>query len=80
MGRPYNILLRRRHDVPVRRRGDVPLRHLGDVPPRHRWVFHLSRTCNVTETYRETTSLRRCYNDPTNVLLPVGMFLCHSIK
>ena len=51
-------MVRRRYDVPIRRRGDAPLRRLRDVPSRRRWVFHLSSTCDVTGTYRET-SLRR---------------------
>ena len=59
MGRRHYVPMRRHHDIPIRRREDVPLR-------RH-WVFHLRRTCDVTETYRET-SLRRRHN----VLLPGG--------
>ena len=50
MGRRCYVLLRRHYDVPIRRRGDVPLTRLGDVPSRRRWVFHLGRTCDVTET------------------------------
>ena len=68
MKRRCNVLLRSRHDVPIRRREDVPLRRLGDVPTRRRWVFHLGRTRDVVETYREM-SLRRCHD----VLLPGGL-------
>ena len=70
MGRRYYILLRRNHDIPIKRRGDVPLRRLGDVPPRCRWLFYLRRTCDVTETYRETSLRRR-----RDVLLPGGTFV-----
>ena len=47
------------HDVPIRHRGDVPLRRLGDVSPKRCWLFHLRRTCDVAETYRETPLQRR---------------------
>ena len=69
MRRRCYVLMRRRHDIPTRCRGDVPLRGFVDVPSRRRWVFHLRRTCDVAETYRET-SLRRRYD----VLLPGGSF------
>ena len=59
MGRRCYVLLRRRYDVPIKRRRDAPLRRLGDAPLRRRWVFHLRRTCGVTETYRETSLRRR---------------------
>ena len=59
VGRRCYVLLRRRYDVPIRRRRDAPLRRLGDVPSRHHWVFHLRRTCDVTEMYRETSLRRR---------------------
>ena len=70
MGRRCYFLLRRRHDVSIRCCRDVPLRRLGDVPRRCRWVFHLRRNCDVTGTYRETSSRRRYY-----VLLPGGYIL-----
>ena len=61
IGHRCYVLFRRRHDVPIRRRGDVPLRRLVDAPSRRRWVFHLGRTCDVAEMYRDvvTTSPRR---------------------
>ena len=67
MERRCYVLLRRRYDVPVRRRRDAPLRRLGDVLPRRCWMFRLRCTCDVTETYRET-SLRRRHD----VLMPGG--------
>ena len=67
MGRHHYVPMRCNHSIPIRRREDVPLRGLGDVPLRRCWVFHLRRTCDVTETYRET-SLRRRHD----VLLPGG--------
>ena len=70
MRRCCYVLLRRCHDVPIRSRGDVPLRRLNEVPSRRRWLFHLRRTCDVAETYRET-SLRRRHD----VLLPGGLIL-----
>ena len=70
MGRRCYVLLRRRYDVPIRRRGDVPLRRLGDVASRRRWVFHLSRNCDVAGTYRET-SLRHRHD----VLMPGGALI-----
>ena len=73
LGRCCYILLRRRHDVPARRRGDVPLKRVGDIPPRRRWVFHLRRTCNLTETYKESLLQRR--ND---VLLSIGWLFNHK--
>ena len=73
MGRRCYVILRRRYDVPIRRRGDAPLRRLRDVPSRRRWVFHLRRTCDVSETYRET-SLRRRHG----VLMPGGYVLLLS--
>ena len=53
MKRRCYVLLRRRHDILTRRRGDVPLRRLGDVIPKRRLLFHLRRTCDVAEKYRE---------------------------
>ena len=64
MGRPYSVLLRRRHDVPIKLCREVPLKRLGDGLC---WVFHLRRTCDVAGTSREMP-LRRRYD----VLLPVG--------
>ena len=61
MGRCCYVLLRRCHNVPIRCHEDVLLRRLGDVPPRRHWVFRLGRTCNVVETYRQT-SLPCCYD------------------
>ena len=58
MGRRYYVPLRRRHNIPIRRREDELLRRLGDVPLRRRWVFHLTRTCDVAGTYRETSPRR----------------------
>ena len=58
MGRRHYVPLRRRHNIPIRRREDVPLRRLGSVPLRRRWVFHLRRTCDVSEMYRETSPRR----------------------
>ena len=67
MRRRCYVLLRRRHDVRIRHHGDVPLRRPVDVAPRGRWVFHLKRTCDVSETHRETSLQRR-----HNVLLLDG--------
>ena len=74
MGRRHYVPLRRRHDIPIRRREDVPLRRLGDVPLRRHWVFHLRRTCDVTETYRETSLQRR-----HDVLIPGGPFSISNV-
>ena len=68
MGPRWYAILRRYHDVPVRCRGDFPLRCLGDIQPRRCWVFHLRRTCDVTETYR-----RRCYDVATTSCCPMGI-------
>ena len=57
----------RRHYVPMRSHHDIPIRRPEDVPLRRRWVFHLRRTCDVTETYRETSLQRR-----HDVLIPGG--------
>ena len=65
--RPGDVLVRRRHYVRLRRGHDIPIRCREDVPQRHLWVFHLRRTCDVAETYKET-SLRRRHD----VLLPGG--------
>ena len=73
-GRRHYVPMRRHHDIPIKRREDVPLRRLGNLPLRRRWVFHLRRTCNVTETYREM-SLQRRYD----VLLPGGSFITFFI-
>ena len=70
IGRGHYVPIRSHHDIPIRRREDVPLRRLGDVPLRRRWVFHLRRTCDVTETYRETSLQRR-----HDVLIPGGQEL-----
>ena len=59
MERRCYALLRRCYDISIRRRTDAPLRRFGDVPSRRRWVFHLRRTCDVAETYRETSLRRR---------------------
>ena len=59
MGRCCYVFLRRRHDVPITRRGKGTMRRLGDVLPRRRWVFHLGRTYDVAETYKDTTSYCR---------------------
>ena len=67
MGRRHYVPMRRHRDIPIRRSEDVPLRRLGNVPLRRRWVFHLRRTCDVTETYRETSLQRR-----HDVLIPGG--------
>ena len=67
MGRRHYVPMGRHHDIPIRRREDVPLRRLGDVPLRRRWVFHLTRTCDITGTYKETSLRRR-----DDVLLPGG--------
>ena len=67
MRRRCYVFLRLCYDVPIRRRRDAPLRRLGEVPSRLRWVFHLRHTCNVAETYRETSMLRR-----HDVLIPGG--------
>ena len=61
MRRRCYVILRRRHDVLIGCRVYVPLRRLDKVRWRHRWVFFLRRTCDITETYRET-SLRRGYD------------------
>ena len=66
MGRCSYVLLRC-HDVTIKRRGDVPLRRLSDIPLRCCWVFHLTRTCDVTETY-----MRRRYNVGTVSFCRVG--------
>ena len=67
MGRRNYFNLRDHHNIPTKRRKDVPLRCLGNVPLRRCWVFHLRRTYELVETYREK-SLQRCHN----VLLPGG--------
>ena len=69
MGRRCYVLLRRHNDVPIRRCGDAPLKRLGGIPSRRRWVFYLRRTCDITETYRETSLQRR-----HDVLMPGGSF------
>ena len=46
MGRPYSVLLRRRHDVPIKLCREVPLKRLGDG---RCWVFHLRRTSTLLE-------------------------------
>ena len=69
MRRCCYVLLRRHHGVTIRCRGEVPRRHINDVPSRRRWVFHLRSTCDVAETYRET-SLQRRYD----VLLLGGLY------
>ena len=58
IGRRCCVLMRCRNYVPIRCRGDVILRPLGNFPSRRRWVFHLRRTCDFGETYRQTL-LRR---------------------
>ena len=50
--------------------GYVPPRRLGDVLLRRRWVFHLTRTCDVTGKKRETVLWRR-----HDVLLPFSFIL-----
>ena len=69
------VLMRRRQDFPIRSCSDVPLRRRrhGDVSSRRSWVFHLRNTCDVAETYTET-SLRRHHN----VLLPGGEQIVRS--
>ena len=73
IGRHYYVPLRRRHNIPIRRREDELLRCLGDVPLRRRWVFHLRLTCDVAETYRETS-----FRLPHDILLPGGIVLRNS--
>ena len=68
MGRRHYVTMRCHHDIPIKCPEDVPLRRLGAVPLRRHWVFHLRRTCDVTETNRES-SLRRRHD----VLLPGGL-------
>ena len=67
MGHCHFILLRHHDNIPIRCCGDVPLRHLGNIPLRLWWVFHLRHTCNITETYRGTSS--GCH---LNILLQGG--------
>ena len=71
--RPETSLLRPHYDAPIRRRGDVPLRRLGDAPSRRCWVFHLRRTCDIAETYRETLLRRR-----HDVLMPGGYIVANT--
>ena len=87
MGRRDDIPIRRREDVPLRRhwvvsfetclrrREDVPLKRLGDVPLRRRWVFHLSRTYDVTGTYRESR-----YDVATTSCCWVGCYYKHFLQ
>ena len=72
MGRRHYVPMKRHHDISVRRREDLPLTCFRDVPLKRCWVFHLRHTCDVTETYRET-SLRRRHD----VLLLGGLFHFH---
>ena len=59
MGRRHYVPMKRHHDISVRRREDLPLTCFRDVPLKRCWVFHLRHTCDVTETYRETSLRRR---------------------
>ena len=68
LGVSFGSYRRRRREVLMGRRGYVRLGRLGDVPLRRRWVFHLRRTCDVAETYKETSLWRR-----HDVSLPSGI-------
>ena len=68
LGASFGSYRRLRRDVLMGRSGYVPLRSLGDVPLRRHWVFQLRPTCDVTETYKETSLGHR-----HNVLLPGGI-------
>ena len=57
------------------RHGNVSMRRYDNVPRRYPWVFHLRRTCDFTESCRETT-----LQFPHEVLLQGSSHSIPSVK